>query len=178
MAELSTLARPYAKAVFEQASNNGRVEQWLELLALLSALAENSKVIELVNSPGLTAEQKADQIIAICGDSLDEATANFVRVLADNRRLNLLPEIFQQYHSLKAEREKTLDVDVIAAREIGNEQRLRLVSGLERRLQRTINLIVTVDPALLGGVIIRAGDTIIDGSIRGRLNKLSEVLNQ
>ena len=100
-----------------------------------------------------------------------------MRVLAENRRLQLLPQIYQQFEVLKANREKTVEVNVVSATEISTEQQNKLASALSAKLEREVNMQVSVDDSLIGGAVVRAGDTVIDGSIRGRLAKLAEALN-
>ena len=178
MAELSTLARPYAKAAFEYANEKGAVGQWAGMLSLLAGLSEFDAVAELIRAPDQTPAEKAEQLIAICGDGLNAEGANFLRNLADNRRLPLLPEIQIQFNAFQAEQDKTLDVDVLAARTMDQAQQDRLAAALQQRLQRTINIKVSVDATLIGGAVIRAGDTIIDGSVSGRLARLAEAINQ
>jgi len=178
MAELSTLARPYAKAAFEYANEKGAVDQWAGMLSLLAGLSDFDAVAELISAPDQTPAEKAEKLIAICGDALNEQGANFLRNLADNRRLPLLPEIHVQFNVFQAEQEKTLDVDVVAARAMDQAQQDRLAAALQQRLQRTINIKVSVDTTLIGGAVIRAGDTIIDGSVSGRLARLAEAINQ
>tara|TARA_R110000787_G_scaffold8220_4_gene27424 strand:+ start:66865 stop:67401 length:537 start_codon:yes stop_codon:yes gene_type:complete len=177
MAELSTLARPYAKAAFEYAEQAEALEQWSQMLMLLAALTEQSAVAELFRSPGETPAGKATQLVNICADQLTVEGANFVHTLAENRRLPLLPVISEQFHALKANLEKTVEVEVVAARELTDAQQSALAATLKKRLQREVSINVTINPTLLGGAIIRAGDTIIDGSVRGRLAKLAEALN-
>ncbi len=177
MAELSTLARPYAKAAFELAKQNGQLTQWADALGLLAVLSEQQNVVKLVNSPSETPEGKAQKLIGLCADDLSAQGKNFVHALAENRRLPLLPEINAQYQMLKAEQEKSIAVDVVSARELTAEQQAGLTDALTERLQRTVTISVSTDPALLGGAVIRAGDTIIDGSVRGRLTKLAEAIN-
>ncbi len=178
MAELSTLARPYAKAAFEYANEKGAVDQWAGMLSLLAGLSDFDAVAELISAPDQTPGEKAEKLIAICGDALNEQGANFLRNLADNRRLPLLPEIHVQFNVFQAEQDKTLDVDVVAARAMDQAQKDRLAAALQQRLQRTINIKVSVDTTLIGGAVIRAGDTIIDGSVSGRLARLAEAINQ
>lgn len=177
MAELSTLARPYAKAAFEFANQDSQLGQWADTLGLLSALSEQQNLAKLLKSPGETPQSKAQKLVDICADRLSAETKNFVHILAENRRLSLLPEINLQFQALKAEQEKSISVEVISARDMSVEQQTRLTSALTARLQRTVTISVSIDPALLGGAIIRAGDTIIDGSVRGRLAKLAEAIN-
>lgn len=177
MAELSTLARPYAKAAFEFANQNSQLGLWADTLGLLSALSEQQNLAKLFKSPGETPQSKAQKLVDICADRLSAETKNFVHILAENRRLSLLPEINLQFQALKAEQEKSIAVEVISARDMSVEQQTSLTSALTERLQRTVTLSVSIDPALLGGAVIRAGDTIIDGSVRGRLAKLAEAIN-
>lgn len=178
MAELSTLARPYAKAAFEYANEKGAVDQWAAMLGLLAGLSEFEAVDDLISAPDETPIEKAEKLIAVCGDGLNEQGANFLKNLADNRRLALLPEIQVQFNAFQAEQNKTLDVDVAAAHAMDQDQQDRLAAALEQRLQRTINIKVSVDATLIGGAVIRAGDTIIDGSVSGRLARLAEAINQ
>lgn len=178
MAELSTLARPYAKAAFEYANENSAVDQWSKMLALLAELSSVPAVSALINAPGLTAKVKAEKLVEICGDALNDKGANFLRNLSENRRLPLLPQIQILFGALKAEQERTLDVEVVAAFAMDQAQQDRLAGVLQKRLERAININVSVDASLLGGVVIRAGDTIIDGSVSGRLAKLAEAINQ
>lgn len=177
MAELSTLARPYAKAAFEYAVSANDLQGWSDNLEVVAAVAQQEAVIKLLSSPSYTAAQQAQKTIEICGDSVNDKMANFLHVLAENRRLQLLPQIYQQYEVLKANREKTVEVDVVSACEISTEQQNKLASALSAKLEREVNMQVSLDDNLIGGIVIRAGDTVIDGSIRGRLAKLAEALN-
>lgn len=177
MAELSTLARPYAKAAFEYAADAGDLQGWSTSLAVAAAVAQQETVVKLLGSPSYTAAQQAEKVTRICGDALTPKPLSFVRVLAENRRLTLLPQIYQQFEVLKANREKTIEVSVTAAQPISSEQQEKLASALSAKLERTVTMQVAVDSSLIGGAVVRAGDTVIDGSIRGRLAKLAEALN-
>lgn len=177
MAELSTLARPYAKAAFQYAADASDLQGWSDSLAVAAAVAAQDTVVKLLSSPSYTATQQAEKTIEVCGDALNEKSRSFVQVLAENRRLQLLPQIYQQFEVLKANREKTVEVSVVSASEISTEQQEKLASALSSKLERQVNMQVSIDDSLIGGVVVRAGDTVIDGSIRGRLAKLAEVLN-
>ena len=177
MAELSTLARPYAKAVFEYAAAAGDLQSWSAMLTVAAEVTSQRAVGELLESPVFTAEQQAEKLIEILGDELTAQGSNLIRALSANRRLSLLPEINRQFAILKANREKSVDVEVVSAGELDSEQQVKLARALSARLEREVNLQVSVDKALIGGAVIRAGDTIIDGSLRGRLGKLAEALN-
>ncbi len=177
MAELSTLARPYARAAFEYADAKGELQGWSETLALLAAIAQQDAIVRLLMSPNYTAKEQAEKLISVCGDDLSTQVQNYIGVLAENRRLLLLPEIQQQFEVLKADREKSVDVSVESAIELTGEEQEKLAKALSARLAREVNMQVSVNKSLLGGAVVRAGDTVIDGSIRGRLAKLAEALN-
>ena len=177
MAELSTLARPYAKAAFEFAADAGDLQGWSTSLATAGAVAQQPAVVKLLSSPSSTAAQQAAAVIEICGDALSATGQNFIAILPENRRLQLLPQISHQFDIMKANREKAVEVDVVAAHEMGADQQQQLSDALSAKLERKVNMQVSLDKSLLGGAVIRAGDTVIDGSIRGRLTKLAESLN-
>ena len=177
MAELSTLARPYAKAAFEYAAQAGQLQGWSDSLSTAGSVAQQASVVKLLSSPSFTAQQQATALIEICGDALDQQGQNFLTVLSENHRLQLLPEISLQFDILKANREKSVDVEVVAAHELDAEQQQKLSDALSAKLERKVNMQVSLDKSLLGGAVIRAGDLVIDGSIRGRLAKLAESLH-
>lgn len=177
MAELSTLARPYAKAAFEVAASKGALAEWSAQLGTAAAVTADSAMAAVLGSPSLTAEQMANTMIEVCGDAVSGDGHNFIRVLASNKRLPLLPEIHKQFEQYKANREKTVDVDVVSAFEMDADSEQKLAEVLARKLEREVKVDTTVDSSLLGGVLIRAGDLVIDGSVRGRLNKLAEAMN-
>lgn len=177
MAELSTLARPYAKAAFEYAADSREMAQWSAALSLLGAVVQQQKILQLLSLPVYTPAQQVEALISICGDSLSGGQQNFIKVLSEHRRLPLLAEISRQFEILKANREKTVDVEVVSASDITPEQQQQLSQALSARLERSVAMHVTTDKKLLGGAVIRAGDTVIDGSLRGRLAKLAEAMN-
>lgn len=177
MAELSTLARPYAKAAFEYARDNGQLSLWAEQLATAAAVAADDSLKTALNDPSLTAEQQAKTLCDVCGDALGVESRNFIDVLAANKRIALLPEIYSLFAQYKANQEKTVDVEVISAFDLADDTRDQLVAVLGKKLERQVEVRTSTDKALLGGVLIRAGDLVIDGSIRGRLNKLAAAMN-
>ena len=178
MAELATLARPYAKAAFDLARRADRLDRWSRMLGLLSAAAQTPEAKALIGTPALPSEAKAHRLIDLVRDDLDDAGRRFVLVLADNKRLELLPEIAEQYEASKAEAEQVLDVEIAAAVGLSETQMNDYAEALERRFSQQVNLGVAVDPSLVGGAVIRAGDTVIDGSVRGRLTRLVEALQR
>ena len=177
MAELSTLARPYAKAAFEYAMEAGYLQGWSDSLGTVSSVAKQSSVDQLLSSPSSTASEQAAALTGICGESLSSAGKNFICILSENRRLKLLPQIAHQFEIMKANQEKAIEVDVASAQPLDEEQQEKLTEALSKKLERKVNMQVSLDKSLLGGAVIRAGDTVIDGSIRGRLTKLAESFN-
>ncbi|PCJ24276.1 MAG: F0F1 ATP synthase subunit delta [SAR86 cluster bacterium] len=177
MAELTTLARPYAKAAFEAALGESALDKWSNMLALSAAISSENGMSVVLTSPSLSVEQIADSFVEVCGDELDTKGQNFVRLLAENKRLILLPEISSMFDKLKANQEKSVDVEITTAFEISSDVSNKLEQSLKDRLQREIKLTSKVDKSLIGGAIIRAGDNVIDSSIRGKLFKLAESMN-
>ncbi len=177
MAELSTLARPYAKAAFEYARENGALAPWSQQLAEVAVVTLDSAVGAALADPALTATQQAQTLCDVCGDALGEEMRNFVAILAENKRLALLPEIYTLFEQHKANQEKSVDVEVISAFEMADAIKAKLAEVLGKKLEREVKVSTSTDKDLLGGVLIRAGDLVIDGSVRGRLNKLTEAMN-
>ena len=177
MAELSTLARPYAKAAFEYAKEKGALSGWEGQLATAAAVASQERVSAMLDNPALTDEQQANVLNEVCGDDTSSEVKNFVHILAANKRIPLLPEIHQQFALFKANQEKSVDVEVISAFDLDDATTGRLAEVLRGKLERDVKVSTATDESLLGGVLIRAGDMVIDGSVRGRLNKLAEAMN-
>lgn len=176
MAELATLARPYANAAFGLAQERGQLERWARLLRLLADALELPALQALVETPSKADAAKAREFAALLGDELDAAGRGFLDVLAANKRLALLPEIQRQFGALKAAAEKTLDVEITAAARLSEAELQQFAAALERRFEQQVDVTARVDAALLGGAVIRAGDTVFDGSVRGKLDKLAESL--
>ena len=177
MAELSTLARPYAKAAFEYALEKSVLAEWAAQLTTLSAVVEHESMAQVLVNPELTNEQQASTLSDVCGENIGAELKNFISILAANKRLTLVPEIHKQFELYKANQEKSVDVEVISAFELPEATVTQLASALGQKLARQVKVSSSTDSDLLGGVLIRAGDTVIDGSVRGRLNKLAEAMN-
>lgn len=174
MAELNTLARPYAKAVFQQAMADKDLAGWETQIAILSAVCQSENVTKIIASPSITSQQQSEMLVEVCGDVLSEKGRNFVTVLAENKRLRLLPQIQQLFADLKANQERTVDVEISTAFTLGEDIQQKLDDALSKKLERDIRVSTVVDKNLLGGILVRAGDIVIDGSVRGRLAKLAE----
>ncbi|MEX0942897.1 MAG: F0F1 ATP synthase subunit delta [Pseudomonadales bacterium] len=177
-AELTTIARPYARAAFSYAlSESDGLAKWSRMLALLGAAVAADVVRRALENPRLTTVQEAKLLTDIVADDLDDAGRNFVSILADHGRLASLPRISELYEQFKAQYEKTLDVDLTSAFEVDPADEDKLAQALKRRLQKEVKITTRVDRGLLGGVIIRTEDTVIDNSVRGKLEKLSLALS-
>lgn len=177
MAEWITLARPYANAAFAYADERNALGDWLRQLQLAAGVAGTDKIKQVIASPSLTSEQLADTLIALCGDELSPPVRNFIRALAANKRLPLLPEIADLFAQLKAQRENSVDVEIASAFPLDSALSERLAQALRGKLQREVTITTAVDKSLLGGVLVRSGDIVIDGSVRGRLEKLAKAMN-
>jgi F-type H+-transporting ATPase subunit delta len=176
MAELTTLARPYARAAFDIANRDSQLDLWLAALNGAAAVITDSKVQAYLASPGLTAEQRSAAIVDVLGDLSSPKFGNFIITLAENNRLLLLPYIRELFIALKAQREKSIDVSIASAYPINEQLVAKLITALTQKLERKVKLTTVVDESLLGGVLIHADDTVIDGSVKGRLAKLAEAM--
>ncbi|MEC9252565.1 MAG: F0F1 ATP synthase subunit delta [Pseudomonadota bacterium] len=174
MAEFATLARPYANAAFDVAKSAGRLEEWSRGLNLLALAGEDPNLKAMIQSPTATTAEKAFKLAELFRDDLLDSVRQFVHVLAENKRLSLLAEITTQFEVRRAEEARTLDVEVTTAVPLSDSEQNRFQEILERRFEQQINLTTAVDETIIGGAHIRAGDTVIDGSLRGRLAKLGE----
>ncbi|MDE2218985.1 MAG: F0F1 ATP synthase subunit delta [Gammaproteobacteria bacterium] len=173
MAERLTIARPYAKAVFALALAAQRLPQWSEALRVAAAVVADARVAQLLANPAVSAGQLVDLITGVGGAAFDERAKNFIRTLAANRRLAFLPEIAARYERLRAEAERTIDVTVTSAVELSAAQRQQYARAMQQRLGREVRLHCELDPALLGGAVVRADDLVIDGSVRAGLAQLA-----
>ncbi|MDA0130437.1 F0F1 ATP synthase subunit delta [Vibrio sp. MarTm2] len=175
MADMTTIARPYAKAAFDFAVEKGQLDQWGQMLSFAAEVANNEQIHELLTS-SMSADKLAEVFVAVCGEQVDEFGQNLIKVMAENGRLQALPDVCAEFLLLKQEHEKEITVEVTSATELSEQQKADISSKLETRLERKVQLNCSVDEALLGGVIIRAGDLVIDNSARGRLSRLSDAL--
>jgi F-type H+-transporting ATPase subunit delta len=176
MAERATIARPYAKAAFEYARNANAIERWSHGLGMAAAVAADPRVAALTKNPRMTIVDLVRLITEIEGPKPDSQLRNFVHVLAENHRLLLLPEIAAHYEHLRSAVENTVDVEVVSAVPLDAAQADKLKAALSKRLKRQVRMQTSVDSALLGGAVVRAGDLVIDGSLKGRLQRLATEL--
>jgi F-type H+-transporting ATPase subunit delta len=169
MAETITIARPYAEAVFQLADKAGELAKWSEAFARMAGIAANPDMLEAMGNPRLTADQLYGLFASLAGEAMFAQSQNLVRVLIENRRLSLLPEIRDLFEDLKNEREGIVEAQIASAFPLEGASLAQLVANLEKRFERRIQPIVTVDPGLIGGVCVQVGDEVIDGSVRGKL---------
>lgn len=175
MADSITIARPYAKAAFEFAVEHNNIDEWRKMLLFTSEVSQDEQIQSLLTSD-MKPESIANLFIAVCQDVLNEYGNNFIKVMAENKRLALLPEVFSLFQQYYLERESVADVDIISATALTKEQLNKIAAAVEKRLLRKVNLMCHIDPSVIAGFIIRTGDMVIDSSIRGRLNRLSDAL--
>lgn len=177
MAENSTIARPYAEAVFSLAESQGKLAEWSEMLQLITTVSSNDALSDLVGNPRVGQEKLVDLIVSVCGDSLDEHGQNLIKILVENGRLAVLPEISQHFETYKAEAEKTVQAEMVSAFPVSDKQKARVAEALKNRLGRDVKIECRIDETLIGGAIIRANDMVIDGSVSGKLEKLANALS-
>jgi F-type H+-transporting ATPase subunit delta len=173
VAERATIARPYAKAAFEYARGANATAPWSRGLKTAAEIVADQRVAPLTKSPQWSPTDLGGLIADVAGADLNAAMQNFVRILAENHRLLLLPEIAALYEQLRSEVENTVDVEVISAVPLSSAQQVKLAQALSTRLKRKVRMQNSVDAALLGGAVVRAGDLVIDGSLQGRLERLA-----
>ncbi len=176
MADKTTISRPYAKAAFEEARARNRLAEWARALALAAQVSGDARIERMIENPEVPPAQIAQLIIGISGAELGEFWRNFLLTLADNRRLAYLPQISALFDELRDQAEGVADVTVTSAAPLDEAQQKRLGEALARRLKRQLRLHWATDPGLIGGAVLRAGDLVIDGSLRGKLERMANEL--
>lgn len=175
MSERVTIARPYAEAAFDFAVDNKDVPRWQSMLAFASEVTNNEQMNKLLYG-AIAPKKLANTFISVCGDQLDTSGQNLIRVMAENGRLAILPDVLKQFILLLRMQKQTMEVDVISANQLEERQLANITTAMEQRLSLKVNLNCKIDKSVVAGVIIRAGDMVIDGSVRGRLERLADVL--
>jgi F-type H+-transporting ATPase subunit delta len=173
MAELSTLARPYAEAVFRLATLAGELNAWSGRLTAAAHVVADPQMRALIVDPNVSADRVSDVIVSVLGERPGGNGANFIKVLGENDRLILLPEIKALFEALRAEAEGVLEAHVTSAQELSDAQVKDLGNALKAKYGRDVQLSVSVDRELIGGVVVAIGDRVIDGSVRGRLERMA-----
>ncbi|MEM6998208.1 MAG: F0F1 ATP synthase subunit delta [Pseudomonadota bacterium] len=178
MLEKATIARPYANAAFDQAIEEGKLSEWSAMLNLLSMIISDSNMSQVINNPKLSSEQLNHFIADVGGDKFSQAGKNFIRILIDAERIGLAAEIFTIFEKKRAAAEGISDVDVISAYPLDDAQVSAISDSISKRLGKKVDVNTDEDKDLIGGVIIRAGDSVIDASLRGRLKELNSLFAQ
>jgi F-type H+-transporting ATPase subunit delta len=173
MSDFTTAARPYANAVYDIANETSTLDSWSDALANLAAVANDAQVSELLSNPESGKQQKGELVIQILGDKLNEPQQNFVKLMAENGRLSIMQDVQQQFEVARAKAENKVDAEVISAFELSAQQTDELINTLKNKLGCDITLTTTIDESLIGGVVIKAGDTIIDASMKSQLDSLA-----
>ena len=176
MAEVRTIARPYAEAVFKLAKAKGELAAWSDMLQLAAAVAADQRIRALVGDPKFPPRRLGELILEICGGKLDDEGRNFILLLAENGRVEILPEVSELFDQLKTQHEGVLGAKIISAFPMSDEQLKKLVADLETRFQRKIEAAVSIDPELIGGVKVEMGDEVLDASVRGKLEAMAIAL--
>lgn len=173
MADKLTIARPYARAAFEEARGEQRLNEWSDSLNTAAIAVRDERVANLLGNPHVAPDEIAAFLTQVSGAGIGERGANFVRTLAANGRLGFLPEIATLFDMFKDEAQGTTDVTVTSATALDEAQQAKLAAALEKRLKRKVRLHCETDPALIGGAVLRAGDLVIDGSLSTRLERIA-----
>lgn len=176
MAETRTIARPYAEAVFKLAKTSGTLPAWSEMLRLLAAIAMDEQIKVLIGNPKVPPKRLGELLLGICGDKLTDEGRNFVLLLAENGRIEVLPEVSEMFEQLKTRHDGVLDAKVISAFAMSEAQLKDLVADLEARFKRKIEAKVSIDPELIGGVKVEVGDEVLDASVRAKLEAMAVAL--
>ncbi|HNZ57609.1 MAG TPA: F0F1 ATP synthase subunit delta [Methylophilaceae bacterium] len=176
MAEISTIARPYAVAAYKLAKEQKALAKWSEMLGFATAVASNAQMQAYIQDPKVVSSDLQAAFLKVCGEKLNENAQNLIKVLVEYGRLSILPEITSAFEELKAQDEGVLDAQIIAAAKISDKEVKDLVGRLETKFGKKITASVTVDPEIIGGIKIVVGDTVIDASVKGQLQNLAYAL--
>jgi len=176
MSELATLARPYAVAAFKRAKETDSTKKWSQDLAFMSAVLGDKDISVVVDNPKINKQQVSAFVLDICQGQIDQEAENLLRLLVHNKRLSLAPLIAELFEVYKAEDGGYIDVEVFVAYAFAKEDKSKFAATLENTLGKKVNMKVTVDKSLIGGVLVRAGDRVIDGSIKGQLQQMQKTL--
>jgi len=176
MAELSTLARPYAEAVFKRAKQTGNTEQWSEELAFLAVLAQDPDIVTIIGNPKVSKDRVMQLLLDICQDHLSEEAKNLLKLLVENRRLHLSAKISDLYAEKVAADAGYVNVQLFSPYALTKAEQKKYGDMLEKYLHKTVHTQVVVDKSLLGGILAKAGDKVLDGSIKGQIHQLAKRL--
>lgn len=172
MSDFSHIARPYANAVFSLAQEKGNLSVWSEQLQLLAAVVDDPQMMGVISDPAVSSDQLVDLVIGVCGDKLTTEGQNLVKLMVRNERLAAASELSAQYQVLRDEAEQVIEAQLISASEVDEKQKEAIAAALSKRLGKSVKLNAEVDESLIGGAIVRAGDWVVDGSVKAQLSEL------
>ena len=175
MSELTTIARPYARAAFDFAVEHNAIEKWQKMLGFTAEVVKNPDVENFLNG-SFSADKVAETVISICGDQLDQYGQNFIRLMAENKRLTVLPAVLNEFQHFVEEHQAIAEVQIISAQPLSAAQQEKIAAAMEKKLARKVKLNCNIDNSLIAGIIIRTDDFVIDGSSRGQLARLANEL--
>ncbi len=176
MTEKATLARPYAEAIFKTAKASESAEKWSEMLEFIAVVVQNPDIAGAADNPKIKQQKFVDLLLDICHGQINDEGTNFLKLLVQNHRLSLVPQIAELYEQYRAEDEGYIDVNVSSAYAMSKTEQNKIAQALKKRFKKQVNVTVSIDKSLIGGILVRAGDRVIDGSIKGRLQQLAKQL--
>ena len=174
--ELTTCARPYAKAAFKLAKEIDQLDEWSQMLTLCASVSRREAVDRMLKNPAMSGSMKADAFISLCEGNLTAELENYIRFLTSRKRISLLPHIDALFEKMKSKDQGYQDVVVTSAYPLSDEQQGQIAEKVGKRLGRTVRMHTQVDSQLIGGVVVKAGDLVIDGSVRSRLTRLADAM--
>ena len=178
MADFTTVARPYARAVYQMATETSAIDNWSDALVLIASVVNDAAMLSLLSNPKVGGEQQAELMLKVTADKLNAQQQNLIKLMAENGRLKALPEVAEQFEVYRAEAEGKVDAEVTSAFKLTAAQEKSITKTLKAKLGREVTITTTIDESLIGGVIIKAGDTIIDGSMKSQLESLALTLGR
>jgi F-type H+-transporting ATPase subunit delta len=178
MAETITVARPYAVAAWRHAEAEGKADLWADMLELMADVARDETMATIIGDPRIDADRLTQLMLDVCGGRINEEAENFVRLLVDNGKLSLMSEISSVYMALKSEAGGAVDATLLAAYPVNAKFEQAIAAAMQKKLSREVKFTTEEDKSLLGGVIVRVGDMVIDASIRGQIESLASELRQ
>ena len=173
MSDFTTAARPYANAVYDTASESNSLDSWGDALTNLATVVSDTQMSKLLESPDLGRTEKGELLIKVLGDNLTDKQQNLVKLMAENSRLKLMPDVLEQFEVARAKAENKIEAEISSAFELSTEQVSELVNTLKNKLGSDVTVTTSIDASLIGGVVIKAGDTIIDASMKSQLDSLA-----
>jgi F-type H+-transporting ATPase subunit delta len=177
MAEISTIARPYAVAAYNLAKENNALASWSEMLGLASAVATNEDMQAYINDPKVLNTDLEETFLKVCGDRLNDHCKSLIKMLIEYKRMSIIPAITSAFEALKSADEGVIEAQIISATELSNAETAKLVNKLESKFGKKITATLAVDPEIIGGIKIIVGDTVIDASIKSQLQNLAYTLS-